>query len=156
MKSRKWKLGPDVAIAISADGIHYGPDFKQVVFGEGGLDAYQQAVAKDHALLTGPLAGALTTEKIRTLYGTFVDPDQPDNYRWTWCGRFSVPLGLLTLERLARDLGGASGHPVAYATSVSGPELGLRDVGMAPTSPSNLYHFVGYPGVAFTVGDASH
>ena len=155
MKSRNWKLGSDVAIAISADGIHYGPDFKQVVFGDGGLDAYQQAVAKDHALLNGPLTGAVTVEKIRTLYGTFVDPDQPDTYRWTWCGRFSVPLGMLTLERVARGLGGASGHPVAYATSVSAPELGLRDIGMAPTSPSNLYHFVGYPGVAFTVGGAS-
>jgi len=152
LKARHWKLGRDVAIAISADGIHYGPDFKQVVFGDGGLSAYQQAVAKDHALLEGPLAGPLTVEKIRSLYGTFVDPDQPDTYRWTWCGRFSVPLGLLTLERVARELGGATGHPVAYATSVSAPELGLRDIGMAPTSPSNLYHFVGYPGVAFTAG----
>lgn len=152
MAARHWRLGRDVAIAISADGIHYGPDFKQTVFGEGGLAAYQQAVAKDHALLAGPLRGALTVANIRALFETFVDPDHPDDYRWTWCGRFSVPLGLLTLERLARGAGGATGHPVAYGTSVGWPELGLRDIGMAPTSPSNLYHFVGYPGVAFTVG----
>jgi len=157
MKARGWRLGKDVAIAISADGIHYGPDFKQTVFGAG-LPAYERAVARDHGLLTGPLRGPLTTEKIRTLYATFVDPEHPDDYRWTWCGRFSVPLGLLTLQRLARDQGGATGHPVAYGTSVGWPELGLRDLGMAPTAPSNLYHFVGYPGVAFTVtapGDAS-
>lgn len=152
MAARGWKLGRDVAIAISADGIHYGPDFKQVTFGEGGPAAYQQAVAKDHGLLTGPLAGPLTDAKIRTLYETFVDPESPDTYRWTWCGRFSVPLGLLVLERLGAKLGGANGHPVAYGTSIGWPELGLRDIGMSPTAPSNLYHFVGYPGVAITVG----
>ena len=154
LAARHWQLGRDVAIAISADAIHYGPDFQQVVFGAGGPEAYAQAVAKDHGLLTGPLAGPLTVEHVRTLYETFVDPDHPDTYRWTWCGRFSVPLGLLVLEQLARDEGGAVGHPVAYGTSVGWPELGLRELHMAPTAPSNLYHFVGYPGVAFTLGAA--
>ncbi len=153
MAARHWQLGRDLAIAISADGIHYGPDFKQETFGEG-LGAYVKAVEKDHALLTGPLSGALTAAKIRELYATFVDPDQPDTYRWTWCGRFSVPLGLLALERMARDSGGATGHPVAYGTSIGWPELGLRALGMAPTAPSNFYHFVGYPGAAFTAGGA--
>jgi len=50
MKARHWQLGKDVAIAISADAIHYGPDFKQTAFGAG-LPAYEQAVAKDHGLL---------------------------------------------------------------------------------------------------------
>ncbi|HVP38933.1 MAG TPA: AmmeMemoRadiSam system protein B, partial [Candidatus Saccharimonadales bacterium] len=149
MKARGWALGRDVAIAISADAIHYGPDFQQEMFGEG-LGAYEKATAKDRGLLTGPMKGALTVPNIRTLYETYVDPEHPDDYRWTWCGRFSVPLGLLTLESLTRGTGGAVGHPVAYGTSIGGPELGLRDIGMSPTSPSNLYHFVGYPGAAFT------
>jgi AmmeMemoRadiSam system protein B len=152
MDARHWQLGRDLAIAISADAIHYGPDFRQTLFGEGGVAAYEQAVARDHGLLAGPLNGALSVPKIRTLYETYVDPDQPDQYRWTWCGRFSVPLGLLTLERLARGSGGVVGHPVAYGTSVGWPELPLRELGMAPTAPSNLWHFVGYPGVAFTLG----
>jgi AmmeMemoRadiSam system protein B len=154
MKARGWRLGRDVAIAISADAIHYGPDFTQHTFGEGGLRAYEQATAKDRGLLTGPLQGPLDAAKIRALYATYVDPEHPDTYRWTWCGRFSVPLGLLMLERVAREAGGATGWPVAYATSISGPELGLRGLGMAPSSPSNLYHFVGYPGAAFTVRTA--
>jgi MEMO1 family protein len=149
MASRGWRLGRDVAIVISADGIHYGPDFQQESVGTG-LAGYRAAVAKDRALLAGPLSGPLTVEKIRTLYATFVDPGHPDTYRWTWCGRFSILLGLLTLERLARGAGGAEGHPVAYGTSVGGPTLALRDVGMAPTAPSNFYHWVSYPGVAFT------
>ena len=152
MRARGWRLGRDVAIAVSADAIHYGPDFNQALFGAGGAAAYQQAFAKDRGLLTGPLSGPLSVAKIRTLYETFVDPEQPDTYRWTWCGRFSVPLGLLVLERLTRGTGGATGQPVAYGTSVGWPEVGLRDLGMAPSAPSNLYHFVGYPGVAYSGG----
>jgi AmmeMemoRadiSam system protein B len=150
MNARSWELGRDVAIAISADAIHYGPDFKQTVFGEGGVSAYEQATAKDRGLLTGPMSGPLTVSGIRTLYSTFVDPEHPDDYRWTWCGRFSIPLGLLTLESLTRESGGVIGHPLVYGTSISEPELPLRNLGMSPTAPSNLYHFVGYPGAAFT------
>ena len=117
---------------------------------DGGVPAYQQATAKDRGLLLGPLRGPLDVTKIRTLYETFVDPDHPDTYRWTWCGRFSVPLGLLILERLTRGAGGAEGSAIAYGTSIGWPEVGLRDIGMTPSAPSNLYHFVGYPGVAYT------
>lgn len=153
LEARHWRMGRDVAIAISADAIHYGPDFRQTAFGAGGPDAYRAAVEKDHALMTGPLAGPLTVEKARALYETFVDPRHPDTYRWTWCGRFSVPLGLLLLERVTRAGGGAVGHPVAYGTSVGWPVIDLRDLGIAPEAPCNLYHFVGYPGVAFTLAD---
>ena len=148
-------MGRDVAIAISADAIHYGPDFRQVAFGAGGPQACARAVEKDHALMTGPLAGPLTVDKIRALHEALVDPDHPDNYRWTWCGRFSVPLGLLVLERVARASGGAVGYPVAYGTSVGWPELRLSDVGITPGGPCNLYHFVGCPGVAFTIADSA-
>ena len=154
LRARKWKMGRDVAIAISADAIHYGPDFKQVRFGDGGAEAYARAVELDHSLMSGPLAGAVTIDKIRPLYETFVDPERPDDYRWTWCGRFSVPLGLLLLERIGRESGGAFGHPVAYGTSVGWPQLDLRELGITPGAPCNLYHFVGYPGVAFTLGDS--
>jgi hypothetical protein len=106
------------------------------------------------ALLRGPLAGPLTGEKIRSLFETFVDPARPDEYRLTWCGRFSVPFGLMLLERTARALtqGPPVGHPVAYATSVGWPELPVRDAGLGETAPANLYHFVGYPAAAFTLG----
>jgi MEMO1 family protein len=151
MKARSWVLGRDLAIAISADAVHYGPDFNQTLFGEGGVAAYEKATAKDRALLAGPMMGALSVSDIRTLYTTFVDPDAPDTYRWTWCGRFSLPLGLLTLESLTRESGGVTGHPLVYETSISRPELPLREIGMSPGSPTNLYHFVGYPGAAFTI-----
>jgi AmmeMemoRadiSam system protein B len=150
---RGWRLGRDVAIAISTDGVHYGTDFKYVRFGDGGVDAYVRATDEDRALLRGPLSGPVTTGRLQQLYAEFVNPERPDDYRLTWCGRFAVPMGLLLLERTARALGtaGPVGHPVAYATSVGSPELAVREVGLGPTAPANLYHFVGYPAAAYTV-----
>jgi len=152
MKRRGWVPGKDVAVAISADAVHYGPDFKHVPFGDGGVDAYERAYARDRALLEGPLSGDIDADKIRTLYSTFVDPQDPDTYKLTWCGRFSIPTGLELMRSLVSQFGEGSlqGNPVAYATSVGWPELPVRDTGLGATAPSNLYHFVGYPGVAFT------
>jgi AmmeMemoRadiSam system protein B len=153
MKKRGLKLGKDVAIVISADAVHYGPDFRHVPFGEGGIEAYTKAVARDRDLLTGPFAGPVTIEKVRTLYGGFVDPADPDTYRLSWCGRFSIPFGMLLLRRTAEALGlpPPVGMPVAYATSVGAPELLVRDSGLGETAPANLYHFVGYPAVAWAL-----
>lgn len=96
MARRAWRLGRDLAIVISTDGLHYGTDFKYTPYGDGGIEAYSTAVAADEALLTGPLAGPVAGERVRSLYAAFVDPAQPDTYRLTWCDRFSVPLGLLS------------------------------------------------------------
>jgi AmmeMemoRadiSam system protein B len=151
MKRRGWELGRDVALAISTDGVHYGPDFKYTPYGEGGVEPYLKAVEKDRSLLRGPLRGPLTRTKTRDLYATFVNPERPDDYRLTWCGRFAVPFGMLLLQRAARGFGQPVGHPIAYATSVGWPELPVRDAGLGATAPANLYHFVSYPAVAFTL-----
>ena len=46
--------------------------------------------------------------------------------------------------------GRADAWPLAYETSLSAPELPLREVGLGVTAPATLEHFVGYPAVAFT------
>lgn len=153
LKTRGWVLGQDVAVVISSDAVHYGPDFKFTPHGEGGIEAYTKACAVDRALLTGPLSGAMTAAKTRQVFETFCDPKDPGQYRLTWCGRFSVPFGLLSLEKLASAQGKTLiGSPLAYATSVGSPQLPAKTPGLGVTAPSNLYHFVGYPAAAYTVG----
>ncbi len=153
--SHSWQLGPDMAIAISSDAVHYGADFSYTPYGDGGVDAYVKACEKDRSLLTGPLAGPINPAKVEQFFSTCVDPAEPSRYRLTWCGRFAVPLGMLVLERTTAALGlpRPVGHPIAYGTSISFPELPVRDLGMGETAQANLYHFVGYPGTAFTVGE---
>lgn len=153
MRERGLKLGRDVAVVISADAVHYGPDFRHVPFGEGGIEAYTKAVARDRELLTSALAGPLDVARIRALYEMYVDPQEPDTYRLSWCGRFSIPFGLLLVRRTSQALEHATpvGMPLAYATSVGAPELRARDVGLGETAPANLFHFVGYPAAAWVI-----
>lgn len=154
LRKRHWTLGRDVAIVISSDGIHYGSDFKYTPFGEGGVEAYVKAMAEDRALLQGPLAGPISTAKARTFFSACVDPEQPDEYRRPWCGRFSIPFGLLLLEATAKDLGQSVpvGIPAAFGASVDTPELPVKAPGLGATAPANLYHFVSYPGVVYSNG----
>jgi AmmeMemoRadiSam system protein B len=151
MKRRGLGLGKDLAIVISSDGVHYGGDFRHTPFGEGGVEAYQKAMEQDRALLKGPLSGPLSADKARTFFAACVNPEKPDEYRLPWCGRFSIPFGMLLLEATVKGLGQPlpTGVPVAFGSSVDTPELPVKALGMGATAPANLYHFVSYPGVAF-------
>jgi len=151
MKKHGWTLGRDVAIVISSDGTHYGPDFKYTPFGDGGVSAYQKSLAFDRGILSGPLEGAVSVEKARAFYASAMNPERVDDYRSSWCGRFSVPFGLVVLAETARGLGVAApaGAPLALGSTVDTPELKVRELGLGPTAPANLYHFVMHPAVAF-------
>jgi AmmeMemoRadiSam system protein B len=151
MKRHKLQLGRDVAIILSTDGTHYGSDFSYTPFGAGGVEAFAKAMAADRALVATTLAGPLSLAKAQQFFAAVVNPDKPDEYRMPWCGRFSVPFGLMFLAETAKRLGLATprGLPLALGVSVDTPELKVRDVGVAPTAPANLYHFVTQPGIAF-------
>jgi AmmeMemoRadiSam system protein B len=151
MKSRGWALGRDVAIVVSADGTHYGDDFKYTPYGAGGVDALMRTMARDRELIRDTLGGDLAEEKSRRFFATVVDPENPDQYRATWCGRFSVTFGTLFLAEAARQLGGPPlrGYPLSLGVSVDTPELDVRGAGVGPTAPANLYHFVTHPAVAY-------
>ncbi len=151
MRKRGLLLGRDVAIVISTDGTHYGEDFKYSPYGAGGVEALNRAMAHDRELMRETLGGALRTEAARAFYTTVVDPANPDQYRVTWCGRFSVPFGMLFLRETAHRLGLPEPRavPLALGVSVDTPELAVRGFGMGPTAPANLYHFVTHPAIAY-------
>lgn len=153
MKAHGLALGRDVAIVISSDGIHYGTDFKYTPYGNGGVEAYTRAVARDRELLNGPLAGPVSSAKALDFFSAVVNPQAPDDYRMPWCGRFSIPFGLLLLEATARETkaGMPVGQPVAFGTSISFPQLPVKEPGLGVTAEANLHHFVSYPGAAYTL-----
>jgi AmmeMemoRadiSam system protein B len=151
MRSRGWKLGEDVAIVISTDGTHYGDDFRYSPYGLGGIEALERAREHDRRLVRETICGPLDSRRARAFYSTVVDPANPDQYRVPWCGRFSVTFGMLFVEQAAQraGLGKLSGVPLALGVSVDTPELAIRDEGMGPTAPANLYHFVTHPAIAW-------
>lgn len=158
MKRRHLQLGKDVAIVISTDGTHYGADFSYTPFGDGGVAALAKAVAQDRALIRATLEGPVSKAKAQELAAAVVNPARPDEYRMTWCGRFSLPFGLRLIGETARRLGLAPprGVPIALGVSVDTPELKVRDAGLGPTAPANLYHFVTHPAIAFVAAPEGH
>ena len=80
MTRHGWRLGRDVAIAISADAVHYGDDFAHVPFGAGGIETYRQAVARDPAPPRGPPPGPVHSAAAHALLAPLVDPAAPPQY----------------------------------------------------------------------------
>ena len=149
-----WQLGRDLAVVISSDAVHYGKDFDHSPFG---LDAsgYQTAFNLDATLSQKLLEGQLNATKSKALFEDLVDPDDVRHYRIPWCGRFSIPVGLETLRRLAGRLGQPVpvGHMLRHASSISDLELPVskatRDAGLGTTAESNLCHWVDYLTVGY-------
>ena len=50
--------------------------------------------------LAGPLSASTRRKKF---FAAVVNPDKPDEYRMPWCGRFSVPFGLMLLGRARQE-----------------------------------------------------
>ena len=157
MKANEWRLGRDLAVVVSSDAVHYGPDFDHAPFGTD-AKAYEQAVARDVGLANDHLEGAIEATKLHGFLDTLVDPNDL-SYRLPWCGRFSVPFGLELLRKIAVDSGEdiPGGTLLRYGTSLSEAELPVsaeaREIGLGYTAPSNLHHWVGYAAVGYLLPD---
>jgi len=156
MRRHGWRLGRDVAVVVSADLVHYGPDFHHLPFGTDG-GAYERAVARDRELIQDHLEGPLGASRLRSLLYRLTDERDVHRYLIPWCGRFSVPFGLELLRRTAGELGEPvpSGILLRYGTSVSEAELAVteatRKAGLGYTAPSNFHHWVGYGALSYTL-----
>jgi len=147
--------GGEVAVVISSDAVHYGRDFEYTPFGDGGVAAYSQAVAWDETFLRQSVCAAPTPDA-GAIWSALNREGDPPTGKVTWCGRFSLPFGILLLQALSREAGWQAPRamPLAYGTSVGWPTLPLAQESPTATAPSTLYHFVGYPAVAFQTGPA--
>jgi len=158
MSANSWQLGRDLAVVVSSDAVHYGPDFDHAPFGTDAA-GYQRAVDRDLELARDHLVGPLDPGRLAAFESTLVDPDDVWRYRLPWCGRFSIPFGLELLRDLAAKTGAGvpEGHLLRTATSLSEPLLPVseatRAAGLGTTAPSNLHHWVGYVTVGYTLGE---
>lgn len=148
-------VGDDIAFVISADAVHYGKDFNYTPYGDGGCDAYQKAVEEDKDIILNLLTKSVTPIRVKAIFERFQDLYAPEKAKITWCGRFSIPFGLSLGFNLFKVMNGRKnkakafyGYPLCYSTSVGSPTLPSK-TGLGTTAPSNLYHFVGYPGVYY-------
>ncbi len=149
-----WSPGDDIALMISADGVHYGDS----QFGGSGnvdfgmdADGYIQATNRDRMLIHDYMCGIVTPAKLREFLYTCVEENDVSAYKITWCGRFSIPFGLLVADRITESLltMQLEGFQLDYSTSVEEASLDLTAVGLGTTSPNNLHHWVGYPVIGY-------
>jgi len=147
--------GRDLALVSSTDAVHYGDEgWGDRNFARYGADenGYAEALGHEARIMSDCFAGDLSPERIErfTRY-TLADHDHRE-YKWTWCGRYSVPLGLLVAWHLARVLGATplSGAVLGYATSLGDQRIRVDDLdGMGVTAPATLRHWVGYAAVGY-------
>ncbi len=147
--------GQDIALLASTDAVHYGDEGwggRDFAFYGADAEGYEKALQHEQEIMGDCFDGDLQPDKIErfTRY-TLADHDHRE-YKWTWCGRYSVPFGLLVawhLQQLrrARPL---TGTILGYATSVDHARVKVDDLdGMGVTAPATLHHWVGYASVGF-------
>lgn len=145
-KGMTW--GKDFIIVVSTDAVHYGDeDWGGTNYAFYGTDSagYEQAVAHEREIMD-TISGPLSPKKVKAFYDFTVDPKDFHAYKWTWCGRYSVPLGLLTAFDLNNTIGGKLlvGNIIGYSNSINHPAIKVDDLKMGLTAPANMHHWVGY------------
>jgi AmmeMemoRadiSam system protein B len=154
-RERGLRLGRDICLISSCDAVHYGDSgWGGKNYADLGTDArgYQAAVDRDRGLAEGYLSGPVEPSKLRGFLYRCVKPEDVMDYAITWCGRFSVPLGLSVSSRLSERLESRqlTGDLLDYGTSVSEASLEVDGLdGMGVTAPNNLHHWVGYAAIAY-------
>lgn len=153
IKGNQLKLGRDIFILISADANHYGEDFNHRVFG---LDAraHRLATALDRRIVNTCLRGPISLNKIKKLSKWLWGNSYLESGNTLWCGKYSLPFGLLTLTEITRGVESTkslTGHPFIYSDTYSSGVLPLKKTGMGITAPFSLRHWVGFFSAGFSL-----
>lgn len=147
------KWGDDYAIVISSDAVHYGDEeWGGSNYAPFGADSagYEKAVAYEYEIINNCLIGDIAPEKINKFLNYTVDENDFKKYKWTWCGRYSIPFGMMTSYYLQNLYGiKLTGSLVGYATSIDRHHIPVNDLGMGTTAPANIRHWVGYTAVGY-------
>ena len=151
--SENLKWGTDYAFVISTDAVHYGDEDwggKNYAFMGTSDSSYAKVKAHEHELMQ-LISGNVATDSIHKFCQSTVQAGNFREYKWTWCGRYSVPLGVLTVDDLNKSLFGKPihGQPIGYSTSIERKPIPVSDLHMGTTAPANKHHWVGYAAVKY-------
>jgi AmmeMemoRadiSam system protein B len=155
MNEERLDWGADLALLSSTDAVHYGDEgWGDKDLAPYGADLRGAAEARRHdaRIMANCLDGELSPERIERFSRSTVADHDHREYKWTWCGRYSVPFGLLVAWHLARIRGSPplSGTILGYATSLDDQRIEVADLdGMGVTAPATLRHWVGYAAVGY-------
>ena len=150
----RWKLGRDLAFICSNDGDHYGDqDWSGQNYAPFGADecGHRMAIVRDSLLAEATLAGNLDDAKLESFYRQVWGDTSLYDYKIRWCGRFAIPFGLSSVNRVIvkLQLPSLHGYLLRYDTSFRLGKLPLAGVGLGTTAPNNIHHWVGYSAIGY-------
>ncbi|MCE1189018.1 MAG: AmmeMemoRadiSam system protein B [Ignavibacteria bacterium] len=135
--------GKDVMILISSDANHYGPDFSNTPFGTDTV-AHTRAVEYDKSIADECLTGEIDELKIKRCTDKLWFKDS-DTLTPVWCGKYSVPFGLLTARKISEIYSKKLfGEVLMYNDSWSKGVIPVSRISLGTTAPFSLKHWVGY------------
>jgi MEMO1 family protein len=154
-KNHQWEWGRDFAIVVTTDAVHYGnEDWGGTDRAYFGCDENGNIKARKHesGIIDSCLAGEIGPEKIRLFNSLTIKEENFREYKWTWCGRYCVPVALYTAYYL-NGLNPMIGELTGYSTSITSAHIPVNDIGMGTTAIATNCHWVGYAALGFTSGN---
>lgn len=146
-----WKWGTDFAIIVTTDAVHYGnEDWGGVDRAYYGCDDNGNARAREHEaeIIDSCLKGKVMPERIRMFSSYTLNPDNFRDYKWTWCGRYSVPVAMYASFYLS-DSNSLMGELIGYSTSITSKHIPVGDLRMGTTAIATDCHWVGYAALGY-------
>jgi len=144
IKENKLEIGKDIVFLISSDANHYGADFNNIPFGEDSV-AHAKATEQDQRIAKDYLTGPVEPIKIQRL---------TDKLRSVvWCGKFSIPLGLLTTEKIVKNVldKELTGKILRYSDTFTEGVHPVNGTQLGTTAPFSLKHWCGFLSAAFVL-----
>jgi len=153
MKDKGLMAGKDIFFLISSDGNHYGQDFNNSPFGEG-QQAWTAARSLDQRIIRDYLTGVMDKGKVEGLTKELWGKTYLDYKNTYWCGKYSVPFGLLATQRIIALTANKkiSGMLFRYSDTYSEGVLPLKKTGMGTTAAFSLRHWVSFCSIGYYLG----
>lgn len=152
MSENHLAAGKDIFFLVSSDGNHYGKDFNNSPFGEG-KKAWETALQLDQRLIRTYVTGVMDKGKIEGLTKELWGETYMDYRNTYWCGKYSIPFGLLTIEKIMANILNKkiNGMLFSFSDTYSEGVLPLKKTGMGTTAPFSLRHWVSFFSIGYYI-----
>lgn len=153
LKDNNLHFGKDVAIVISNDAVHYGTENWSRNMAPYGVDdaGTEKAVNHDKRLINELLTREMSMNKVKNFTEETIQENDYKEYKWVWCGRYSVPFGLAfanKLNILQNDVS-LTGEFLDYASSIDHKLIQVEDLRMGTTAIATQKHWVAYASIKY-------
>jgi AmmeMemoRadiSam system protein B len=149
--AKGWQWGTDYAIVVTTDAVHYGNEDwggKDMAFFGCDENGNRKALHHEHEILDSCFSGPIDLKKIRLFNSYTLSDSDYHEYKWTWCGRYCVPVALYTSLYMS-DSQPLHGEIVGYSSSITSPHIPVDDLGMGRTAIATECHWVGYAAIGY-------